>query len=146
MEALARAAAPERVFFAVVEASPRLSYCIAQKVLITTLCRSQLSHKSVNLSFAITNMNGKFKDLCGDWPWQNEFKTLCVRLVYRTMDLKKVSYACVLPKVGSGAPTKHPGLGGGSWWCCRCALFASKALTIQPCFNFRVEPCLKSKS
>ena len=29
-------------------------------------CRSQLPHKSVNLSFTITNMQNKLTDLCGN--------------------------------------------------------------------------------
>ena len=37
---------------------------ISQKVLIRAFCTSQVPHKSVNLSFAITDMKNKLTDLC----------------------------------------------------------------------------------
>ena len=35
--------------------------------------RSQFLHKSVNLSFIITNIKNKLTDLCGNWLLQNDF-------------------------------------------------------------------------
>ena len=39
---------------------------ISQKVFINSFCKSHFLHKSVNLSFIITNMKNKLKDLCGN--------------------------------------------------------------------------------
>ena len=38
----------------------------SQKVLINPFCKSFFPHKSVNLSFSITNINNKLTDLRGD--------------------------------------------------------------------------------
>ena len=40
---------------------------------IKSFCKGQSSHKSVNLSFIITNMKDQSTDLCGDWLLQNAF-------------------------------------------------------------------------
>ena len=42
------------------------SVFIAYKMFLKSLCRSQLPHKSVNLSFTITNIKDKLTDLCGN--------------------------------------------------------------------------------
>jgi len=39
---------------------------ISHKEFLQSFCRSQLPHKSVNLSFTITNINNKLTDLCGN--------------------------------------------------------------------------------
>ena len=39
---------------------------ISDKVFVKSFCRSQLPHKSVNLSFTVTNMKHKLTKLCGD--------------------------------------------------------------------------------
>ena len=44
----------------------RASKLILQKVFLESLCRSQLPHKSVNLSFAITNINNTLTDVSGN--------------------------------------------------------------------------------
>ena len=44
---------------------------ISQKVFIKSFCRSRFPHKSVNLSFIITDT--KLTDLCGNRLFQNDF-------------------------------------------------------------------------
>ena len=39
---------------------------ISHKVFLKSFCRSQFPHKSVNLSFIITNIKNKLTDLCGN--------------------------------------------------------------------------------
>ena len=39
---------------------------ISHKVFFTSFCRSQLSHKSINVSVTITITTNKLKDLCGN--------------------------------------------------------------------------------
>ena len=39
---------------------------ISHKVFLKSFCRSELPHKSVNLSFTITNIKNKLADLCGN--------------------------------------------------------------------------------
>ena len=39
---------------------------IAHKVFITSFCKSQFPHKSVNLSSIITSIKDKLTDLCGN--------------------------------------------------------------------------------
>ena len=39
---------------------------ISQKVFIKSFCNSRFPHKSVNLSFIITNIKNKLTDVCGD--------------------------------------------------------------------------------
>ena len=52
--------------------------CISIKVLLKPFCRSQLPHRSVNLSFTITNLENKLTDLYGNRLLQNDFEyTLC---------------------------------------------------------------------
>ena len=54
----------------------------SHKVFWKSFCRSRLPHKSINLSFTITNENieNKLTDLCANWLVQNVFqKTLCER-------------------------------------------------------------------
>jgi len=41
---------------------------------LKSLCRSQLLHESVNLSFTLTNMKNKLTDSCGNWLLQNDFE------------------------------------------------------------------------
>ena len=57
--------------------STRRSHLISQKVFFKSFCRSQLPHKSVNLSFILTNMkNEEYDD--GFWLLQNNFiKNIC---------------------------------------------------------------------
>ena len=51
---------------------------IPHKVFLKAFRRSQLPHKSVNLSFTITNIKHKSMDFCGNWHLQNDLKTtLC---------------------------------------------------------------------
>ena len=38
---------------------------ISQKVFSKSVCRGQLPHRPVNLSFVITNIKNKLTDLCG---------------------------------------------------------------------------------
>ena len=55
--------------------SQRRNGLISQEVFLKSFGSSQLSHKSVNLFFTITNT---LPDLCGNWLLQNDFKdTLC---------------------------------------------------------------------
>ena len=59
------------------EAEGRVS-CISQKVFIRSFGRSQFPHKSVNLSFIITDVKHKLTDLRGHRLLQNDFvTTLC---------------------------------------------------------------------
>jgi len=46
------------------EARPGASNVISHTVFLKSFCRSQLPHKSVNLSFTITNIKNKLTDLC----------------------------------------------------------------------------------
>ena len=46
---------------------------ISQKVFIRSFCKRQFPHKSVNLSFIITNVTNKLTDLCGEWLLKNDF-------------------------------------------------------------------------
>ena len=39
---------------------------ISQKVFLKSFCKNQFPHKSVNLSFSITNVENKLTDLCGN--------------------------------------------------------------------------------
>ena len=51
---------------------------ISHKVFFKSFCRSQLHHKSVNLSFTIASIKNKLTDFCGNRLLQNDFKnTLC---------------------------------------------------------------------
>jgi hypothetical protein len=51
---------------------------ISPKVFITSFCKSQFLHKSVNLSFIITYIKSKLTDLCGNKLLQNySVNTLC---------------------------------------------------------------------
>ena len=51
---------------------------ISHKVFLKLFCRSQLLHKSVNLSFAFTNMKNKLTDFSGNWLLQTDSEnTLC---------------------------------------------------------------------
>ena len=51
---------------------------ISQKVFIKSFCKSQFPHRSVELSFIITNLKSKLTDLCGNWLLHNVFiNTLC---------------------------------------------------------------------
>ena len=48
------------------------------KVFSKPFRRSQLPHKSVNLSFTITRIKNKLTEICGNWLLQNDVKnTLC---------------------------------------------------------------------
>ena len=51
----------------------RRSEFIAQKVIKNSFCRSQLTHKPVNLFVIITNIRTKLSDLCGNGLLQNDF-------------------------------------------------------------------------
>ena len=50
----------------------RIEVCLAptdlipQRVFVKSFCRSQLPHKSVNLSFTITDLKNKLTDLVGN--------------------------------------------------------------------------------
>ena len=45
---------------------------IAHNVFLKSFCKSQLPHKSANLSFTITNIKNKLTDLCGNRLLQND--------------------------------------------------------------------------
>ena len=53
---------------------PRLKV-ISQKVFIKSFGKSQFTHRSVNLSFSITNLKNKLTDLCGNRLLRNNFIT-----------------------------------------------------------------------
>ena len=44
------------------------------KLFLKSFCRSQLPHKSVNLSFTVTYVKNKLTDLYGNWLLPNDFK------------------------------------------------------------------------
>ena len=46
---------------------------------LKSFCTSQHPNKSINLSFTITDVKIKLKDLWGNRLWQNDFKKNCVR-------------------------------------------------------------------
>ena len=51
---------------------------ISLKVFFKSFCRSQLSHKFVNLSFTISNIKNKLTELCGNRLFKNDFiNTFC---------------------------------------------------------------------
>ena len=51
---------------------------ISQKAFIKSLCRSQVPHQFVDVSFTITDIKDKLANLCGNWLLQNDFEnTLC---------------------------------------------------------------------
>jgi len=51
---------------------------LSQAVFIKSFCKSQVPHKSVNLSFIITNVKNKLTDLCGNGLLKNDFiNTFC---------------------------------------------------------------------
>ena len=58
-------------------ARPSLSHTVFSR----SFCRSQLPHKSVNLSCTITRIKSKLTEFCGNWRLQNDskvvFYTLC---------------------------------------------------------------------
>ena len=45
---------------------------ISQNGFIKSFCKSRFRHKSVNLSFIITNTKNKATNLCGNWHLQND--------------------------------------------------------------------------
>jgi hypothetical protein len=47
------------------------SKLISQKVLVKSFSKIQLPHKSVNVSFIITNVKNKLTDVCGNRLLQN---------------------------------------------------------------------------
>ena len=47
---------------------------ISQKVFMKSFCRSQLPHKSVNLSFTITDTKNQLTDLYGNRRLQDDFQ------------------------------------------------------------------------
>ena len=51
---------------AVLHADRRNDVFVTHKVFSKSLCRSQLPHRSINLSFTITNIENKLTDLCGN--------------------------------------------------------------------------------
>jgi hypothetical protein len=54
------------------------SVFIAHYMFLKSFCRSELTHKSSNLSWTISNIKKKLTDLYGNWLLQNEFEnTLC---------------------------------------------------------------------
>jgi len=62
-----------------------LEWCgfISQKVFIKSFCESQFPHKSVNVSFIITDIKNELTDLCGNSLLQNNFiNTFCEIRVY----------------------------------------------------------------
>ena len=50
---------------------------ISHKVFIKSFYRSHLPHKSVNLSFTITNTKNMLTDLCGNWLLQKSINASC---------------------------------------------------------------------
>ena len=55
---------------------------ISHKVFIKSFCKSQSSHKSVNLSFIVTNIKNELTNLCGNRLLPNDFmNTFCEREV-----------------------------------------------------------------
>ena len=58
--------------------TPWISTLISHRLFLESFCRSQFPHKSVNLSFTITNIKNNMTDLRGNWVLQNDLKnTLC---------------------------------------------------------------------
>jgi len=57
--------------------SAQPSWLISQKVFIKFFCKSQFPHKSVNISFIITNMKNEFTNLCRNALLQNDVNTFC---------------------------------------------------------------------
>ena len=47
---------------------------ISQKVFTKSFCKGQFPHKSVNLTFIITNIKNKSTDLSGNWLLQNDLE------------------------------------------------------------------------
>ena len=69
---------------------------------IKSVCRSHPPHKSVNLSFTITNTKNKLTDLCGNRLLQNDFKnTLCeINLIL------SIRFLQIVDQMSSLCPTK----------------------------------------
>ena len=94
---------------------------ISQNLFVKSFCKSQFPHKSVNLSFSITNVKNKFTDLCGNWLLQNDF----MKIFYETRPERSLGAPSRMsnPPAPRGLPAPfstrhHPGDNpGANRWC-----------------------------
>ena len=90
---------------------------ISPKVFLRSFCKGRFPHKSVNLSFNVTDMKNKLTDLCGNRLLQSDFKnTWCRWLLnfYQSLlvTVKNVEYLVTKRLKGRG----HAGIHTQIWF------------------------------